>query len=427
MAEQRPQESRWRWWLVAAVCVAALAVAVALIPALRLNQNGDGAAPALQNPESPLDPTKAASTASTVGSAAPTASVSTATTGSTATIGAAAPGSTIVSSTQLSGTFGEPDHPVSGVEPRTTRPANYSEPGPPANVCRGTLPAQRVQLPLRFASTKPAGVDYLSWSPDCRRMVFRVGSTLWAADGDGTGDAPFLTAQHGLSAPAWSPDGEWIAFAQAALVEGERASHIYIVKPDALGLAQVTSGAVLDQQPAWSPDGAHIAFSRRTRLADSAVTPVLDQHLVIVEVATGAEQVLAAGGEHEAWPTWSPDGEVLAHRSGDALVLLRLDDLSPTRLFETVAGRGGTWSPEGTRVASFTTWNDAQAAIAIGWPQQLTASEVSVALSDVADSGASASAPTLRWSESGERLLFHHVDSQGGHWAYHVNVPQPSG
>ena len=140
-------------------------------------------------------------------------------------------------SAELSQAFGEPEHPVSGVEPYIPRRVRLDEPGPPADVCRGVLPALRIQLPLRFASTKPEGVDQLSWSPDCRRVVFRVGSTLWVADGDGTSDMPFLTAQHGLSSPSWSPDGEQIAFSQGAIVDGERASHVYVVQPRCSGPA----------------------------------------------------------------------------------------------------------------------------------------------------------------------------------------------
>ncbi len=285
-------------------------------------------------------------------------------------------------------------------------------------------------------------------------MVFRVGRTLWVADGDGTGDAPFFSAQRGLSAPAWSPDGEWIAFVQAAIVDGERASHIYIVRPNALGLDRITSGAVLDQAPSWSPDGTRIAFSRRTRVAVAAEQVedpnlgdeggfgadrtsekvqesvrsggyLFDQYLVVITVATGAEQTFAVGGEHESWPSWSPDGESIAHRAGGALALLRLDDVSQTTLVDNVTNGAAVWSPDGTAVAAFSEWSADGTTIVVSWPHDLSAAEQTVAVSGQPETTKPSNPPTLRWSESGEYLLFHHTDSSGSHWAYRIPTPQP--
>ena len=321
--------------------------------------------------------------------------------------------------------FGEPEHPVSGVEPHIPSRVRSDEPGPPAQFCAGSFSATRFQLPLRFASTKPEGVDYLSWAPDCRRMVFRVGSTLWVADADGTSDLPFLTAQHGLSAPAWSPDGQWIAFSQGAIVDGERASHIYIVQPDALGLAQVTDGEVLDQDPAWSPDGTRIAFSRRVRAPDGNNEGQFDQYIVVVEVATGSEQVLTAGGEDESAPSWSPNGELITFRRGDTLMALRLEDLVESTLLADVVGRGVSWTEDGSRIAALRDWSGGRATILVRdlpglpfWDELLITIEgfLETALAD---------APKLHWSAGSHRLYFHGSDAPGSHWAYIINVPQP--
>ena len=322
--------------------------------------------------------------------------------------------------------FGEPEHPVSGVEPYVPSRVRLDEPGPPAEVCQGTLPARRVQLPLRFASTKPERVDHLSWSPDCRRMVFRVGSTLWIADGDGTSDQPFLTAQHGLSAPAWSPDGEWIAFSQNAIVDGERSSHIYIVRPSALDLAQITSGVVLDQAPAWSPDGTRIAFSRRARAAAGDNAGEFDQFVVEVDIATSAERLLTPDGEHESGPSWSPDGEWLAYRSADRLGALRLEDLGDRTLTSDVLGEAASWSADSSRMAVWRDWSDDQATILVldlaasDAPQEHMITVAGLAETTPAD------APLLHWNEAGDHLIFHSTDKPNSHWAYLVDAPLPN-
>ena len=344
---------------------------------------------------------------------------------------------------ELSEAFGEPEHPVSGVEPYIPSRVRPADLGPPAEVCLGTLPAYRIQLPLLFASSKPDAIDHVSWSPDCRRMVFRVGAALWTADGDGTGDMPFLTAQHGLSDPAWSPDGEWIAFSQDAIVEAERASQIFIVKPSGLGLTEVTwGGLVLDREPAWSPDGTRFAFSRRAWATDGDGVDSIDQRLVMVELATdldwivsvgdgpsgtvhgGRQWELVAGGEHESWPAWSPDGESIAYRSGDELILLRLDDLSQYVLLDDVVGTRGAWSPDGSRLAAWGEWSADRATIVVSdLPGQYPGDQHVISLGGL-EQASPTEAPTLQWSADGRRLFFYASDSPGSHWAYSIVVPE---
>jgi WD40-like Beta Propeller Repeat len=58
-------------------------------------------------------------------------------------------------------------------------------------------------------------------------------------------------------APAWSPDGQWMAFARST--DGRRSFHIYVMRPDGSGLRQITHGRY-DESPSWSPDAQWIAF-----------------------------------------------------------------------------------------------------------------------------------------------------------------------
>lgn len=70
-----------------------------------------------------------------------------------------------------------------------------------------------------------------------------------------------FTDQKGNSrSPAFSPDGEWIAFARD--LDGVY-SNIY-VQPTRGGSARLlTFGDAMDHEPAWSPDGERIAFVRQ--------------------------------------------------------------------------------------------------------------------------------------------------------------------
>ena len=413
-------------WLIASIAGALLVAAVAVN-----FQLGD---------DSPSDDSGAAETAgdeSADGSLPDDPAASDATTSDSATPAPPEPdisgderaGSGDETGSEPSQAFGEPEYPVSGVEPHIPSRVRSDEPGPPAQFCVGSFSATRFQLPLRFASTKPEGVDSLSWAPDCRRMVFRVGSTLWAADADGTSDLPFLTAQHGLSAPSWSPSGRWIAFSQGAIVDGERASHIYIVQSDALGLAQVTDGVVLDQDPAWSPDGTRIAFSRRVRAPDGNNEGQFDQYIVVVEVNTGSEQMLTAGGEHESAPSWSPDGELITYRRGDTLTSLRLEDLVESTLMIGGLNRGASWSKDGSRVATWRDWEDGWATIAVKDAVKdqrgfADGGRFSISIEGFAEA-VTTDAPQLHWGADNSRLFFYGSYAPGSHWAYVVDVPQP--
>ena len=421
----KPASLRGRWLLVAvavALLVAAVAVNSQLGPGRDIGSAETEAAESDSAPSADAAPTEqdAAPVTMAADAEAPADSAPPAS-------GEAPTEADDESLVQRSQAFGEPEHPVSGAEPYIPSRVRLDEPGPPAEVCLGKLPARRVQLPLRFASTKPRGVDQLSWSPDCRRMLFRVGSTLWVANGDGTGDMPFLTAQHGLSGPAWSPDGEWIAFTQSAFVDGERASHIYIVKPDALGLTQVSEGLVFDQDPAWSPNGERLAFSRRVRVADGDNAGEFDQFIVAVDMATGTEQVLLAGAEPDATPSWSPDGELVTYGSGIAMMALRPPEVDPAQvLLPDAIAQGAAWSPDGSRLAAFRhLFGDQTDIVVRDLPGLLLGGQHRIDV-DGLERPLQGVMPTLRWSESGQHLLFHAIDSRGSHWAYRFAVPPSS-
>ena len=109
------------------------------------------------------------------------------------------------------------------------------------------------------------------------------------------------------TAPAWSPDGEQIAFVRHE--EVGRASDVWVMDPDGSGARNLTQRPdVIDTHPSWSPDGQQLAFmsTRGERV-----------NLWVLDLDTGEVDNLSEGlqphpEEIHAFPAWSPDGDHIA-------------------------------------------------------------------------------------------------------------------
>jgi TolB protein len=148
------------------------------------------------------------------------------------------------------------------------------------------------------------------------------------------------------SYPAWSPDGQTVAFCS----DRDGAMHIFTMTADGKKVTQLTRGELMCRVPTWSADGKTLAFCRRTAEGSSEVCTI--------PAAGGDPKPIDLGGD--AWdPAFSPDGKRLAFVSfrdgaGFRVYAADADGKNVTKLTDDAnpAGFGyPAWSPDGKAIA----------------------------------------------------------------------------
>jgi hypothetical protein len=109
--------------------------------------------------------------------------------------------------------------------------------------------------------------------------------------------------------PAWSPDGQTLAFAGT---DGG-ISDLYLLDLETNSVRQLTNDRYADLQPTWAPDGETIAFTTdRAETNFDVLNPSSQMDLGLIDVSSGEVTVREPFGDalHHN-PQFSPDGQSL--------------------------------------------------------------------------------------------------------------------
>ena len=153
-----------------------------------------------------------------------------------------------------------------------------------------------------------------------------------------------MTPPVGYFNPAWSPDGERIAFESTQ--DGKLS--IFVVRRDGGELRRLTSPEFTSEQPTWSPDGKHIVFS----------TDIEGQRKLFLMSPDGTNAKAIPGTALGFYATFSSDGQWILFSAQDGprapttRVVIIHPDGSGRRLLgdSTSSNEGPRWSTDGTRV-----------------------------------------------------------------------------
>jgi dipeptidyl aminopeptidase/acylaminoacyl peptidase len=229
---------------------------------------------------------------------------------------------------------------------------------------RFIAPIQGTNHPL------PTSGDWISWSPDAKRIAF-VSATP-GPEHDANGDPMVITrylykptASEGLThfndnrrlhlfvadvaagsvtqlttgnyyehSIAWSPAGDRIVFVSNHEADPDRFFNydVFTLDVSKKTIARLTETKNAEYHPTWSPDGKRIAYLGTTRPLTSSETTMENTHVWLMNAdGSGRHEVRESPDNRQGPPRWSADGQHL---------LFTVQERGETHLYQ-IAAVGG--------------------------------------------------------------------------------------
>ena len=208
---------------------------------------------------------------------------------------------------------------------------------------------------------------------------------LQVADADGYGPRTVLQSNQPILSPAWSPDGNWLAYVSFE----KKRSMVYVQNVWSGERKLISEYQGINSAPAWSPDGRSLAMTlskdgnpdiyvynldnnslrrltRHTAIDTEANWSPNGRNIVFTSGRSGAPQIyrmpasggnaqrLTFEGSYNAGPSYSPDGKTLVlitdQGNGFRVGLYSNEDRTVRELTETRKDESPTFAPNGEMI-----------------------------------------------------------------------------
>jgi Tol biopolymer transport system component len=173
----------------------------------------------------------------------------------------------------------------------------------------------------QLTNTPYSDERYPAWSPDGERIAYHANYSpepsysdfnVHIMDADGTGLTSIWMSQDVLffdeAMPAWSPDGERLIFHSGR----DNFFNLFVSDLDGVDYRAITAGDGAFYHASWSPDGTQLAFVMTVDQESSIYTLDISDGYLDIESNLVNMQVLVEGA---FFPAWSPDGTRIAYVS----------------------------------------------------------------------------------------------------------------
>ena len=222
-------------------------------------------------------------------------------------------------------------------------------------------------------------IAFVSVSPSGNKEIF-------VSEFDGRNPKQFTSHENITLFPAWSSDGQWMAYTSyaggqpglyirnlkennlvsldkkgiqitpawvpgkfelAATLSFSGDQEIYLLTGDGKIIKRLTNSRGIDVEPTWSPTGNQMAF-----VSKRSGTP----QIYIKDMTSGRVRRLTFQGRYNTQPDWSPKGDKIAFSAMDAgridIYTIDVDGGNRVKLTENQGdNEAPSWSPDGSLIA----------------------------------------------------------------------------